>query len=273
MLPPEQQASRELTGKALKVWFRQNNWSIQIPHDWASAVGSDGPWNSQISLFTRGKLDGKPNFFVSLGRFNRFIAAQDFTGIKERKLLDRIKGAEPFSGDDGAIWGPIEFFGAYVGELQPPEKYLSAAPELTEQDAIRISEELREVFRRRAAQEMLPPKQAFAQLAQRSELGVARQQRLQSILTGWDNLTLEDLENGLLQRAVLGWAADEPATEASQSVSTSTVLRSIVCGSTPRQCTKYQKRSPRTTTTARRRPLSLCPTSWMTRSLLSNRSL
>lgn len=264
MLSPEQQAARERTGLAIKSWFRQNNWSIQIPHDWATAVGCEGPWNSQISLLQRGKLDAKPNFFVSLGRYNRAIASQDFTGVTERKLLDRIKEAGPFRGDDDAVWGPMEFFGAYVGEIQPPERYLSAAAMLTEEDAVRVTEELREAFRKRAAQEMLPPKLAFAKLAEQSGLGAARQQRLQAILSGWDNLSVEDLENALLPKAVLSWCQDEPDAEPAQSVSTSTVLRSILLGSTPSRCTTYRKRSPRTITTALQRRSSACLVNSMT---------
>lgn len=267
MLSPEQAAARELTGMAIKSWLRRNNWSIQIPHDWASAAGSEGPWNSQVSLFQRGKLDAKPNFFVGIGRFNRAIASQDFPYVKERKLLDRIKGAEPFTGDDDAVWGPMEFFGAYVGEIQPPQKYLTAAAMPTEDDAIRVTEEIREAFRSRAAEEMLPPKQAFALLAERSGLGVARQQRLQSVLSGWDNLTVEDLENGLLPRAVLSWCSDQPDAEASQAVSISTGFSAKLRGSTRQLCTRSLRPLPRTTTIVRPRQSKRFPTSSMTRSL------
>lgn len=255
MLSPEHQAYREALGRAVKTWARLNSFSIQVPHDWAKAVGSEGPWNSQWSLLTRGKLDAKPLFFVSVGRFNRAIAAKDFTAIKDRKLLDRLKAAEPFVGNDDAVWGPMEFYGAYVGELTPPDRYLSSAPVVTEEQAIKVTEELREQFRQRATEGLLPPKQAFAQLAEKSGLGVARQTRLQQILSGWDVLTVEDLEDGTLVRAVTAWTGEEALEEVSISTVPSGDRQSTLNGSTRSTCTAYPRLSPRTTTTAPQRPL------------------
>jgi len=255
MLSPEHQAYREALGRAVKTWARLNSFSIQVPHDWAKAVGSEGPWNSQWSLLTRGKLDAKPLFFVSLGRFNRAIAAQDFTAIKDRKLLDRLKAAEPFVGNDDAVWGPMEFYGAYVGELTPPDRYLSGAPVITEEQALQVTEELRNQFRQHAAEGLLPPKQAFAQLAERSGLGVARQTRLQQILSGWDVLTVEDLEDGTLVRAVTAWAGEEALEKVSISTVPSGDRHCTLDGSTRGTCTAYPRLSPRTITTAPQRPL------------------
>lgn len=272
MLSPEHQAYREALGRAIKVWARQNNFSIQVPHDWAKAVGSEGPWNSQWSLLQRGKLDAKPLFFVSVGRFNRAIAAKDFTAIKERKLLDRLKAAEPFVGNDDAVWGPMEFYGAYVGELTPPDRYLTAVPEVTEEQAIKVTEELREQFRQHAAEGLLPPKQAFAQLAERSGLGAARQTRLQQILSGWDVLTVEDVEDGTLVRAVTAWVGDEALGKVSISTVPSGGRSSTLNGSTRVTCIAYPRLSPRTTTTAPQRPLKKRLTSSMTPSRLSKAS-
>jgi hypothetical protein len=255
MLSPEHQAYREALGRAIKTWARLNGFSIQVPHDWAKAVGSEGPWNSQWSLLTRGKLDAKPLFFVSVGRFNRAIAAKDFTAIKDRKLLDRLKAAEPFLGNDDAVWGPMEFYGAYVGELTPPDRYLSDAAEITEEQAIKVTEELREQFRRHASEGLLPPKQAFAQLAEKSGLGAARQTRLQQILSGWDSLTVEDLEEGTLIRAVDAWTDDEALQKVSTSTVTGAASQTTISGSTRGTCTAYPRLSPRTTTTAPQRPL------------------
>ena len=255
MLSPEQQACREAFGRAIKTWTRLNGFSIQVPHDWAKAVGSEGPWNSQWSLLGRGRLDAKPLFFVSLGRFNRAIAAKDFATIKDRKLLDRLKAAEPFLGDDDSVWGPMEFYGAYVGELTPPERYLAQAQLLTEEQALQVTEELRNKFRQHAAEGLLPPKQAFAQLAEKSGLGAARQTRLQQILSGWDSLTVEDLEEGTLVRAVTAWASDEALEKVSTSTVPCSAASTTIDGSTRGTCTAYPRLLPRTTTTAPQRPL------------------
>lgn len=268
MLSPEHQAYREALGRAIKTWGRQNSFSIQVPHDWAKAVGSEGPWNSQWSLLTRGKLDAKPLFFVSVGRFNRAIAAKDFAAIKDRKLLDRLKAAEPFLGDDDSVWGPMEFYGAYVGELTPPDRYLSGAPIVTEEQALKVTEELREKFRQHAAEGLLPPKQAFAQLAENSGLGVARQTRLQQILSGWDVLTVEDLEEGTLVRAVTAWASDEALEKVSTSTVTGSGSQTTIGGSTRGTCTAYPRLSPRTTTTAPQRPLKKRLINWTIQSRL-----
>ena len=53
----EQRHHREALGRAYSVWMRRNGFSQQTSHDWSAAVGANGPHNSQVSLFQRGKLD------------------------------------------------------------------------------------------------------------------------------------------------------------------------------------------------------------------------
>ena len=67
-IPAEQQEHRIAFGKAVTAWMRMNSFSQQTIHDWATAAETTGPWNSQVSLAQRGKLDAKPQLFVAFGQ-------------------------------------------------------------------------------------------------------------------------------------------------------------------------------------------------------------
>ena len=188
-------AHREALGKAYTIWMRRNGFSQQTSHDWASATGSNGPHNSQTSLFQRGRLDPKPLFFVAMGRWNKAIADQDFAGITKRSLLDRLKGSVPFMTHDDRVATALDFFALFIGEQPIAEQYAAPAePAYTEADAKGISDMCREGFRRIATDQMLSPKEAWESLKSHcSGMSAAEVTRFREILAGWEDWSADEV--------------------------------------------------------------------------------
>ena len=194
-IPADQLAHREALGKAYTLWMRRNGFSQQTSHDWASATGSNGPHNSQTSLFQRGRLDPKPLFFVAMGRWNKAIADQDFAGITKRSLLDRLKGSVPFMTHDDRVATAVDFLALFVGAQPIAEQYAAAAePAYTEADAKGISDMCRESFRRIATDLMLNPKDAWEALKPHcSDMSATEVTRFREILAGWEDWSADEV--------------------------------------------------------------------------------
>ena len=195
--------TRTALGQAYKRWLRANNFSQQVSHDWAKAVGSEGPWNSQVSLFTQSpcKLDPKSGYWVSLGRFNAAIAAQDFAGITSRTLMDKLKVAKPFTHDDGELVTATDFYGMFIGEVAIPEAYAVTEREWTEEEAAAESARLREAFKSFAQEQMLSPAEAWGKVAASAPLPARQQARLKEILSGWAEFEPAELADDALMAA------------------------------------------------------------------------
>ena len=179
--------TRTALGQAYKRWMRQNSLSQQNPHDWAKAAGSEGPWNSQVSLFCQSpcKLDPKAGFWVALGRLNAAIAAQDFAAVTSRTLKDKLTATKPFVHDDGEVVSATDFFGMFIGEVPIPEAYATTEREYTEEEAAAESVRLRDAFRAFAQEQMLSPAEAWGKVAASAPLPPRQQARLKEILSGW----------------------------------------------------------------------------------------
>ena len=204
-IPADQLAHREALGKAYTIWMKRNGFSQQTSHDWAASTDAPGPWNRQTSLFQRGRLDPKPQFFVALGRWNQAIADQDFTGVTKRTLLDRLKGSAPFMTHDDRVATAVDFFALFVGAQPIAEQYdAPPAPDYTEADAKGISDMCREGFRRIATDLMLNPKEAWEALKPHcSGMTAAEITRFREVLAGWDDWSAEEV-NGLSVPGQLG---------------------------------------------------------------------
>ena len=188
--------TRTALGQAYKRWMRVHNLSQQVPHDWAKAVGSEGPWNSQVSLFTQSpcKLDPKAGFWVALGRFNAAIAAQEFTGVTSRTLLDKLKAAKPFTHDDGELVTACDFFGMFIGEVPIPAAYAVTKRVYTENDVAGINEMCRVAFRKVAEDQLLSPKEAWDKLKPLcTGMKAAQIDKFRSVLSGWEEWTLDEI--------------------------------------------------------------------------------
>lgn len=108
-------------GQMLTAWLRHNGWSQQVPHDWAAATGSPGPWNSQLSTACRNQLTPKPGFFIGLANFNAAVAQQQFRNITSQALRQRLRHGLAIAHPDGTPYSAGDFFNVYIGALMPPE--------------------------------------------------------------------------------------------------------------------------------------------------------
>lgn len=195
VIPPDQLEIREQLGKAVGSWMRRNKWSQQVFHDWALAVGSEGPWNSQISLLLRGKHDPKALFWLAMGRFNEAVAGGDLRQVKDQKLKARILDADPFLTSLGEPATATDFFGMFVGQADIPQDYLIAA-ELTDEECKDIGEKARKLFRSYAEDQLITPKEAWESLSKVcSAEGItgAQAKTFQRVLGGWADWTPDDI--------------------------------------------------------------------------------
>ena len=211
VIPPDQLEIREQLGTAVGVWMRRNKWSQQVFHDWALAVGSEGPWNSQISLLLRGKHDPKALFWLAMGRFNEAVAEQDLRPIKDQKLKGRLLEATPFLTAEGEPATATDFFGMFVGEVAIPQDYLQAIV-LTKQECIDLGDACRSAFKAKAKSEMMSPKEAFASFSQTLEglgLSAREQQQFKDVLSEWGEWSPDDIVSMSIDPlvAVKSWAA------------------------------------------------------------------
>ena len=194
-VPADQLAHRIAFGKAISAWMRINNFSQQSIHDWASAAGTAGPWNSSTSLLQRGKLDPKPQFFVAFGQLNQDLASENLKYITDRKLKDRVTAAKPFLTEHEKPATATDFYSMFIGELQPAAIY-SQPIALSDADAEKLTQQYRDAFRKAALDEMISPKELWAQLdplAKDLGMTTAQAKHLQAVLVGLDDYTAGQL--------------------------------------------------------------------------------
>ena len=117
ILSPDKQAAVDF-GRLIKAWFHQNGWSQQVPHDWAEANNSPGPWNSQVSVCMRGLHQPKPNFFVGLHAFN-IAVAENNPGPVDARLAQKIKAGDALRRPDGTPLTIGDWFELFVGAQTP----------------------------------------------------------------------------------------------------------------------------------------------------------
>lgn len=120
-------------GTAIRIWFRMNRWSQDVPNAFAKDLGLNGPWNSQVSLWFHGKLDPKPQFWLSAEAFNQVVAEQDFAGLGDW-VIKRITGSEPFYTEQETVANAVDFYAMFIGRLGWSERY-NEQPVVTEDEA------------------------------------------------------------------------------------------------------------------------------------------
>jgi hypothetical protein len=207
-IPPEQQAHRDAFGRAIAVWFRQNSWSQQTPHEWALAAGSEGPWNSQVSLCQRGIHDPKATFWISLARFNRAVAEQDLPPNLKARMREHLRDAKPFCLDDGTVASASNLFGMFIGEQEIPRQY-SVAAFFTAEQAKQITQQHQLAFKENAKARMVGPAEAWLELRPLlSDLTSPQQETLSDVLTGWACWEPDQLIDCYepVQRALARWS-------------------------------------------------------------------
>jgi hypothetical protein len=209
---------RVALGLAYKRWMHQNGLSQQNPHDLAKAAQEAGlvpsgappyaPWNSQVSLFGNGRLDAKAGFFLSLGSFNAAIAAKQFPPNTTRQLKDKLLATKPFVDDDGKPVDAVGFFAMFIGQAPIPEAYASISRVYTEDDVPGVNEMCRTAFRKIAEDQLLGPREAWEKLKPLcTGMKAAQVDKFRSVLSGWDDWTLEEINALTLDGDALGLPA------------------------------------------------------------------
>ena len=155
-----------LLGPIIKAWFARNAWPQSVSEGLARSKGWDcGPWASQISICMSGRLTPKPNFFRGLGQFNEAVAERDFVGVKDRRLMDRLKQGVPVTHPNGVPWTASDFFAAYLGALEAPAELLAPpAPKLTQEMVDQWADQARTGFRQLSLLMMSPPGAVWAEI-------------------------------------------------------------------------------------------------------------
>jgi hypothetical protein len=109
-------AARQDFGLNLSRWRHLNGWTQDTAEQWAREGGFAPIQNSQWSKMERGSQPKPgPLLFRCLGIINAKLAAEDFSGIRTRKLLDRVKRGRPILHEDGDPWDGADFYAAFMG--------------------------------------------------------------------------------------------------------------------------------------------------------------
>ena len=194
MLIPDPLQERKAFGNVFKIWFARNNWPQDVPHKLSQFIATGGPWNSQISTCMAAKLDPKVGFFLACGAFNEVVASQKFPGVANARLLTMLRKALPLRGDDGEVFNATNFFDLYTGRIAVPLDYqLPLIPELDDEGAKEISQQLRDQFFQISKAQMLSPVQAWASLTKTLFLPEEQRDRFKEILCGWGDFTAQEL--------------------------------------------------------------------------------
>ena len=187
--------------------MRLNGFSQQTIHDWATAAGTAGPWNSSISLLQRGRLDPKAMIWVAFGQLNKDLADGNLKYVTNRKLKDKLSEAMPFLTEEGQPATAGDFFCMFIGELAPSELY-GQPEELSVEDADRLNQQYRDRFRKLSLDLMMPPREAWAEVEPHcKKLGMTGKQidLMRQVLIGLADYTPDDLME------LTAGAGEEPA--------------------------------------------------------------
>lgn len=137
-------------GKFLVAWRTRCGWTqYELPR-WGKASGFVAPSNGAMSGLENGETESpRMALFAGLAEANRRIAAHEFEGVTDRKLLDRLRAAVPVLDATGRPWEFHEFVAAFhmphmvSGELwEASGAPQTEAPSLSDEDLARVNEEL-----------------------------------------------------------------------------------------------------------------------------------
>jgi hypothetical protein len=197
-------------GDMLLLWRQGNGWSGQTLEDWAKACPDILPLKILNSVVTGLELKRNkrtaPHTFQALGLANEMLA-QDFRGtIRDRTLHDRIYNATPICHENGKPWTAVDFFAAFVGELEIPARYKPSS--LTESAEIPDADNCRGRFHALRRVEKLAPTAAFARMmGQNRRTDGGLRESLELALLGGDEFS-DPVVARLAERLLDSWERD-----------------------------------------------------------------
>jgi hypothetical protein len=194
-------------GDMLLLWRQSNGWSGQTLEDWARACPDILPIKVLNSVITGLELKRNkrtaPHTFQAIGLANEMLA-QDFRGtIRDRTLHDRIYNANPICHEDGRPWTPTDFFAAFIGELEIPDRFKLSCQ--VQDETMPDADSSRGRFHALRRVEDLTPTAAFIRLMKltpRTEGQI--KDRLESVLLGGDEFGDDDAVAARLVDRLLG---------------------------------------------------------------------
>ena len=184
-------------GETIKTWFAKNDWPQIVAEQVARAKGSKiGPWASQMSNCMQGKLTPKPSFFVALGWFNEVVTTREFSGITDRRLMDRLLSSQPLTHDDGTPYTATDFFALYIGAIEPPKDFSTPEVFITQEDVDQWTSDIRSLFHGLVLDLMMKPREVWDLMEQKlQERGIVPDDMLwlQELLTGLREATVDEM--------------------------------------------------------------------------------
>lgn len=161
----EWKAAREAFGDMLLRWRSANGWSGQTAEDWHRSCPELLPFKILNSTWTGLELKRNerttPATFRALGDVNIALSKPDRGVIADRRLRDRIDRAEAIRHSDGTPWTHVDFYRAFWGEIEIPEKY-RPEPAITPEEAEQWRNKWRARFREIQQRKGLRGKDAYS---------------------------------------------------------------------------------------------------------------
>lgn len=204
-------ARAERFGRFLLAWRKRCGWSQYEFPRWAKAADFVGPATGSVSQLERGTVKTPTmELFAGLAELNRRLVEQDWSGITDRRLLDRVKAGVPVFDASGLPWGFHEFVSAFHLPHQVTGEIWDAsggtpAPTLTREDLERVNHTLATGFRE-LSREVRPLSKAL-QLAGKAAPPAEREAYEDALGgLGYDHQTLQRLwDSDAAQWAPLVW--------------------------------------------------------------------
>lgn len=176
-------------GRFLLAWRSRAGWTQYELPKWAKAAGFIGPAVGSVSQLENGAIKTPSmGLFASLAEVNRRLVDGDFSGVKDRRLLERLQKGVPVLDAAGRPWGFDEFVKAFhlpdqvSGEIWDSSGGRNAmAPELNAAELERVNSTLSGGFRQ-LVQDVKPLSRALTMAAKAAP--PAEREAFEEALTG-----------------------------------------------------------------------------------------
>ena len=211
-----QAAAREDFGRMLRLWRERNGWTQYTAERWGREAGFRTVSSGNISMVEQGKAgDLRAQAHFQLADVNRRLAEKDWGSLKSKEIRQTLEQAKAIRGDDGALWGPAEFWSCYVGLLPVPETFqkaeLEPMPEVSSELAAELSAQWRQQFTQQASTRGLDPIETLQGVARQAP--TAQRKVLRAVLAAfrdYDAGELGELWDGewLPERWIRQWSGE-----------------------------------------------------------------
>lgn len=175
LLPPPE--ARKRFGRTLYIWRLRAGWRQDTLHEWGKASGFPGATDAVWNKLENGKTPQPlPLTFIQLAMANERLANKDYGVIRDRKLKDLVQAQAPICNDSGVPWTASDFFGHFVGLVDPPEWAANTKGYLlNDEEAQKLSTHQREMFVRYAQDRLMDRLEAWQELQNHCN-GMSREQ-------------------------------------------------------------------------------------------------